>query len=95
MKGNTITHSNIYSSLISSCHAFGNTGDVFYIGDKDKMISFKCNMSISALIPSITYKELEDKFFFRLQYSAREMDETIKIDNLNQNISSQIEICKI
>jgi len=34
-------------------------------------------MSTAALIPSIIYKEMDRSFFFRLQYSAGEMDETL------------------
>ena len=34
-------------------------------------------MSTAALIPSIIYKEMDGTFFFRLQYSARDMDDTL------------------
>ena len=72
-----ISHGDIYSTLISARHGFGNTEGLFVIGDKNKSINFECDMSISALIPSIIYKEMDGTFFFRLQYSAREMDETL------------------
>jgi hypothetical protein len=78
LKNQNIAHSDIYSSLISACHAFGNTEGLFIIGDKVKSITFKCNMSVSALIPSINYKEMDNTFFFRIRYSARELDETLK-----------------
>ena len=35
-------------------------------------------MSKCALIPSIIFKEIDDSFFFRLQYSAKELDDTVK-----------------
>jgi len=38
-------------------------------------------MSTSALIPSIIYKEMAGTCFFRLQYSAREIDETLHQQN--------------
>ena len=79
LKGQNISHGDIYSSLISACHGFGNTEGVFIVGDVDKSITFECNMSVSALIPSIFYKEMDGTYFFRLQYSVREMDETLKI----------------
>ena len=77
LKGQNISHGDIYSSLISARHGFGNTEGVFVVGDKDKSIVFECDMTKSALIPSIIYKEMSDTYFFRLQFSAREMDETL------------------
>jgi len=93
LKGQKISHGDIYSSLISARHGFGNTEGVFIIGDKDKSIHFRCNMSVSALIPSIIYKELVDTYFFRLQYSAREIDETAKYKS-NKNININIHISR-
>jgi hypothetical protein len=78
LKGQNISHSNIYSSLISSRHGFGHTEGRVIIGDKNKLITFECDMSKSALIPSIIYKEINESFFFRLEYSAQEIDETLK-----------------
>jgi hypothetical protein len=83
LKGQNISHGDIYSSLISSRHGFGNTEGIFIVGDKDKSITFECNISVSALIPSLIYKEIDNTFFFRFQYSAREMDETVKIGKIN------------
>ena len=84
LKGQNFSHGDIYSSLISSRHGFGNTEGVIIVGDKNKSILFQCNLSSAALIPSIIYKEMDETIFFRLTYSAREMDETMK----NHDISS-------
>ena len=61
--------------------AYCSTGDYEgephkFVGEGKKRKCIKCNMSISALIPSIIFKEMDNTYFFRLQYSAREMDET-------------------
>jgi len=88
----SIAHGDIYSSLISAKHGFGNTEGIFIVGDKDKALVFECEMAISAIIPSIIYKEMEGTYFFRLQYSAREMDETKKIDQSPRIIQSFIKI---
>ena len=81
LQGQSIAHGDIYSSLISARHGFGNTEGVFVVGDKDMALSFECNMTKAALIPSIVFLPQEgSKFFFRVQYSAREMDETNKIN---------------
>ena len=78
LKGKTISHSNIYSSLISARHGFGNTEGVFKIGDKNKIIKFNCEMFLAALVPSIIYKEIDSTYFLRLQFSSCEIDETVK-----------------
>jgi len=83
-----IAHGDIYSSLISARHGFGNTERLFIVGDKDKALSFKCDMSVSALIPAIIYKEMINTYFFRLQYSAREIDETSLIEVPNITLLS-------
>jgi len=77
LKGQKVSHGDIYSSLISARHGFGNTEGLFVIGDKDKSIGFECDMAVASLIPSIIYKEINSTYFLRLQYSAREMDETL------------------
>jgi hypothetical protein len=83
LHGQNISHGDIYSSLISSCHGFGNTEGIFIVGDRHKSITFFTDMSVSAVIPSLIYKEFKDTYFFRMQYSCREMDETRKINSLN------------
>ena len=87
-----ISHSDIYSSLISARHSFGNTEGIIAIGDKNKMVTFKCEMSKSALIPSLIYKEVQNTYFFRLQYSAMEIDETSKIITTPLGIHSRLSI---
>ena len=78
LKELNISHGDIYSSLISARHGYGNTEGLFIVGDKDKFLNFVCDMSILALMPSIIYKEMDGTYFFRLHYSAKEMDETVK-----------------
>jgi len=90
LDGENFSHNNIYSTLISARHGLGNTDGIITIGDKDKSIAFKIDMSISALIPSIIYKEIDQTFFFRLQFSAREMDETL--EDVSCFISSELSI---
>ena len=88
-----VIHNDIYSSLISARHGLGNTEGKLSIGDKDKKITFFCDMTISALIPTIAFYPLEnDKYFLRLQYSAQELDETSKPHTDTRNILSFIRI---
>jgi len=90
LRGQNIAHGEIYSSLISARHAFGNTAGQFIVGDKKKSIIFNCDMSLSALIPSIDYLEKDNTFFFRLQYSASELDETTKKRSFNSKLLLKI-----
>jgi hypothetical protein len=89
-KGQNIAHRDIYSSLISARHAFGNTEGHFIVGDKNKSIMFECDMTLSALIPSIDYSEMGDTYYFRLQYSAREMDETTRNIKFDRKLSIKL-----
>jgi hypothetical protein len=86
LKGKNVSHGDLYSSLISARHGFGNTEGIFIIGDKYKALLFVCDMAKTALIPSIVYKEMQETFFFRLQYSAREMDETLKLKKTQKKV---------
>ena len=81
---NGIHHNDILSSLISAKHGLGATEGIIIIGDKDKSVRVIHNQSMSALIPSIIFKKINDeKFFLRLQYSAQEMDDTTRIAGEN------------
>lgn len=76
-----IHHSDILSTLISSKHGLGATEGIIVIGDKEKQISIWHDQTKSALIPSIYYMPINKKqYFLRIQYSAQELDETLKED---------------
>ncbi len=90
LMGQNISQGDIYSSLISARHGFGNTEGIFSFGDNDKSLTIECDMSTSALIPSIIFKEMDGTYFCRLQYSAREMDETMK--KISKSILSKISL---
>ena len=89
LAGSHFDHSDIYSSLISAKHALGATKGLLAIGDKDKEIVLKCNMTMSALIPSVVFlPQQDDMFLLRVQYSAREVDETVsKMNSINAIIA--------
>jgi hypothetical protein len=83
LSGQNISHGDIYSSLISARHGFGNTEGKLVVGDKNQSINFESDMFASALKPSIIYKEMASTYLFRLQYSAGEIDETTKKKDIN------------
>lgn len=86
-----IEHSSILSALISSRHGLGATEGLLIVGDGKKTLFFNHNLNSSALIPSITYIPFDRRHcFFRLQYSAQEVDETFVANGMPYTISSNI-----
>ena len=59
-------------------------GDGYYISKTFDIRLYSLNASVSGII----YKEIDGTYFFRLQYSAREMDETLQ--PLNKIIFNKI-----
>tara|TARA_Y100000590_G_scaffold463450_1_gene630226 strand:- start:312 stop:2231 length:1920 start_codon:yes stop_codon:yes gene_type:complete len=91
VKDQNIIHNEIYSELITSRHAFGNTEGVVIVGDKDKSIKFETDMAKCSLIPSLIFKETNNSFLFRLVFSCREVDETLKeLNDFSYNIALKI-----
>jgi len=89
----TLQHHNILSPLISSEHGLGATKGIVIIGDQEKKIVFKHDLTSSALIPSLEYQQFEEgRFFLRLVYSAQELDETFKPHGYEYLIISKVEI---
>jgi len=90
LDGKGFNQGNIYSTLISSMHGLGTTDGVIVIGDKDKSITLKCNMAKLAIIPSVVFNSQDNKYFFRVQYSAREVDETVSKKNEIRSLDMEI-----
>ncbi|MGL1902899.1 MAG: hypothetical protein OCC49_12230 [Fibrobacterales bacterium] len=88
-----IDHGRSVSHLISSKSGIGATEGIVIIGDQYKKVCFEHDVTLSALIPTIVFKVTkEKKIFFRLQYSAQEMDDTFKSHNNSVIIESHINI---
>lgn len=101
LKDVDVNHGDILSSLISARHGLGATEGIIIIGDKYKELKFQHDLTKSALIPSIIYKQIcEGKYFFRLQYSAQEIDETLRKSddeieiNIDMNIAIRADNCQ-
>ena len=89
LKNEPVAHSQSLSVLISAKHGLGATEGSVVIGDKNKQLIFLHNQTLSALIPSIFFLPIDNTYFFRLQYSAQEMDETFKPNNSEQVIECE------
>lgn len=82
--GNTeIDHGKYWSPLISARNCFGATEGMIKIGDKTKALIIRFNKSESALPVLLTNANVMDDQFTRLQFTARELDDT----SANQSIS--------
>jgi len=87
-----VNHGDILSSLISAKQGLGATEGIVIIGDRYKELKFQHDFTKSALIPTIIYKQISNgKYFFRLQYSAQEIDETLKLNNNKNTIHFSVE----
>ena len=57
-------------------HCLGSTENVMVIGDKQKKLTLLTDSSSDHIVPAIIYDSGKDPAFFRLIYSAQELDET-------------------
>jgi len=88
-----IQHRGLHSALISSLHSLGATDGKLFVGDKDKRLCFQHDPAVGAVLPGITYLPIgRENFFFRIIYSALELDETFREKNELQNIDVTINI---
>lgn len=93
LKEREVAHGASLSSLISAKHGLGATEGVVIIGDKDKYLCFEHDPSEAAMVPTLFFKKTRDrKVFFRLQYSAQEMDETFIASKKPQKLSCSLKI---
>lgn len=88
----SLNHAEKHSYLISSISGLGNTEGVLIIGDKDKFIEFKLDLTKSFLIPKISFKKINNSFLLRVTFSAQEIDETFRVNPTSQIINSKIQI---
>jgi hypothetical protein len=81
-ESSNIEHRSMVSTLISSRHALGATKGIVIIGDADKELIFEHDVALGAMIPTIVYRLTGgDMYFFRLQYSVQELDETFRVSD--------------
>ena len=76
LAGTTFDHGQPVSGLVSANAGVGLTAGWVAIGDAQKGIRVIVDQSRAATIGLVAYKELQDTYFFRLWFSAQELDET-------------------
>ena len=71
-----IDHGAPVSFLVSASHGVGMTAGIFTMGDAHKSVAVTIDRQTAAMLGLVTFKEVGDRYFFRLAPSARELDET-------------------
>ena len=73
-----VEHGRAVSFLVSASHAIGVTGGLVELGDQRNVLCIQADKSSAAVVGMISYQPIKDTYFYRLSFSAREMDETSK-----------------
>lgn len=71
-------HHKTVSSMVSSMCGLGMTKGKVIIGDRYHQIQISTDKAASALLGMVTAQLIGESYFFRLAFSAREVDETAK-----------------
>jgi hypothetical protein len=90
---NSVIHNEIYTGLISAHHGLGATEGKMLIKDAKKKLQLSSKMHNSAMLPLIIYQRLDGKKpLLRVQYSAKEIDETDKRKNKLKDATFEFEL---
>lgn len=73
-----VEHGRAVSFLVSAAQAIGATGGMVELGDHQRSLRLEVDKTVSNLVGMISYQPFKDSYFFRLAFSARELDETSK-----------------
>ena len=78
--GTTIAHGDPVSFLVSARGGLGMTDGWIELGDANRRLRVSCDRTASALIGLVAYREAGGRPFFRLAFSAGELDDTRRPD---------------
>jgi len=92
LSGQDIFQGKSVSALISAKHGLGATEGWMELGDMEKSIRVYADRNVAAVIPMIRYCEVDDTFFYRLSWSAREIDETSKRGIMKTSIQKSLSL---
>jgi hypothetical protein len=71
-----VDHGGAVSFLVSAAQCLGATGGLVELGNAGRTLRVEVDRSAGALAPMVTYREVADRYFCRLAWSAGEVDET-------------------
>lgn len=75
-RGRDFSHGQAVSFLVSASQGIGASDGVIELGDKDKFLRARVETPGFRPLGLVTYREIGETFFFRLAFSAQEIDET-------------------
>jgi hypothetical protein len=78
-----VDHGKYWSPLISARNCFGVTEGELIIGDSNKSIQVNLNRGLSSMPALMTNVGVMDSYFTRIQFTARELDDTSANRNIN------------
>jgi hypothetical protein len=73
-----IEHGRSVSFLVSASTALGMTNGEFSLGDSHRQVRVATAMDQAAVVAQVTYVPVADSFFYRVSFSAAELDETCR-----------------
>lgn len=76
-----VDHGSAVSFLVSAAYGIGVTDGIVEIGDATRYLSVSLDKTESSLIGFVIYRKVGNTFFYRLSFSAGEVDETRRVDS--------------
>jgi hypothetical protein len=73
-----IEHGRTVSFLVSATGAIGMTKGQFALGDHARRVQVQTRMDEAAVVAQVTFVPLADSYFYRMSFSAAELDETCR-----------------
>jgi hypothetical protein len=83
LDGTRVNHGDAVSFLVSASHAVGVTEGVVELGDRSKTLRIEVDKTLAAVVGMVTYQSIRDSYFFRVSFSAGEVDDTRKPSSVN------------
>ncbi len=78
LNGTDFDHGRPVSHLVSASTALGMTEDVIRFGDARRRVAIAALREQTAAVPMVVWRRLKHGFFFRIAFSAGEIDDTVK-----------------
>lgn len=85
LNGTDFDHGRPVSHMVSASTALGMTEDVLTFGDDKRVVTIRAQREQSAIVPMIVWRHLRQGFFFRVAFSAAEIDDTAKSGDAARN----------
>lgn len=76
----SVNHGAAVSFLVSAACGLGLTDGWIEVGDKNSALRVTVNSEAAALVGLVTYNRIDGSYFYRLAFSAGEMDDTSKFE---------------